>query len=335
MKTTKSKAATTKKMSKDEAVKFLSATIVEVAKTDDGLAKRVDYALTHKTKATMSDLADLVDEVKATLDAATTTEPERDPEDEPAPETVSTEDDPEFDEPEQKKSKPVKPSKKPEQKSTKKPVVEKSEKPAVKQENKTTKTEGGKTTIKKSTKKQEKKSEEQSVQTAPTLGNSLPTAKIFPTTIKDGSGNEWQSAPFNFQNMDELFAYIQGEPDENGEYNNPRAIVFATYWTPAMIKKYHYAASFLVPEKVVPKKFTYDLDILELVFLCDNIKRLYAKSTVTDAVYFFDPSEIAPVKEKNPITEEEYFIRVSNGMEYEIYVDPAEFQEYVKKSVKS
>lgn len=326
MKTTKSKAATTKKMSKDEAVKFLSATIVEVAKTDDGLAKRVDYALTHKTKATVSDLADLVDEVKDTLTAATTTEPENDPEDEPAPETVSTEDDPEFDEPEQKKSKPVKST----NKGSKKPMVEKSEKPVAKQENKTTKT-----TIKKSTKKQEKKSEEQSVQTAPTLGNSLPTAKIFPTTIKDGSGNEWQSAPFNFQNMDELFAYIQGEPDENGEYNNPRAIVFATYWTEAMIKKYNYAASFLVPNKVVPKKFTYDLDILELVFLCDNIKRLYAKSTVTDAVYFFDPSEIAPIKEKNPITDEEYLIRVSNGMEYEIYVDPAEFLEYIKKSTKS
>ncbi len=298
MKTTKSKAATTKKMSKDEAVKFLSATLVDVAKTDDGLAKRVDYALTHKTKATVSDLADLVDEVKTVLDVATTkTKPEQ-------------------------------------KKPTKKPVVEKSEKPAVKQENKTNKTEGNKV-IKKSTKKpQEKKSEEQSVQTAPTLGNALPTAKIFPTTIKDGSGNEWQSAPFNFQNMDELFAYIQGEPDENGEYNNPRAIVFATYWTEAMIKKYNYAAAFLVPNKVVPKKFTYDLDILELVFLCDNIKRLYAKSTLTDAVYFFDPIEIAPIKEKNPITNEEYLIRVSNGMEYEIYVDPAEFMDYIKKSVK-
>ena len=70
----------------------------------------------------------------------------------------------------------------------------------------------------------------------------------------------------------------------------------------------------------VPKNgFPYDLDIVMAVLPCETIERIFAMSRITEALYRFEGEDFAPVEDVDPRSGDKFQIRVSAGMEFEIY----------------
>lgn len=188
-----------------------------------------------------------------------------------------------------------KPKKKVTAKKTEK-VAEKTEKPAPKVEKKKT----------------EKESPVKSVKTTGDL--KAPVATIFPDTITTKIEGEdvvlTKAKSTEFHTVQEIV-----EAMEN------RLVIIACYWTPRHIKQYNYAGSFRLTS--APKSFKDDLDLAMAAFDCPTLKRLWAMSIETEGVYFFDEADLTPVEDTNPYNGEKYQIRVSNGMEFEIYTADA------------
>ena len=68
----------------------------------------------------------------------------------------------------------------------------------------------------------------------------------------------------------------------------------------------------------VPKEFPFDLDMLQALYVCDNIDRLYALSSYTEAMFEFLEEDLARVDvESNDGNT--YSMRYSAGLEFEIY----------------
>lgn len=105
------------------------------------------------------------------------------------------------------------------------------------------------------------------------------------------------------------------------DLDDGKTLYFVAYWTKRLIKEFNYAMQFDVD---VPKEgFVNDLDILQAVLFCDNVERVFAMSAYTEALYRFEGSELEPVEDTDE-DGNQFFIRLSNGMEYEIYVPEAE-----------
>ena len=100
--------------------------------------------------------------------------------------------------------------------------------------------------------------------------------------------------------------------------NEGKTLFIAAYWTKLHIKKYGYADQFYLMGDA-PKSFPDDLDILNIVVACDTMDRVFAMSTYTEAMYRFDKPDFEPVKDKDPSDGSEFTVRVSNGMEFEVY----------------
>lgn len=206
--------------------------------------------------------------------------------------------------------------------SAPKKPVEASVKPLKKSGTKTEKTddEVKKTadTAKKSPKKSEKAEKpaktEEEIQTkkpATNVGSEALTGlvKMFPQKLdctELGLGT-LVSVPNKYKSFKELKADLDAG----------KTIYFAGYWTKRLLKEFNYSEQFYVP---VPKNgFAHDLDILQAVIVCDSIDRWFAMSAYTEAVYRFDGNDLTPIED----TDEEgnkFLIRLSGGMEYEIYV---------------
>lgn len=92
-------------------------------------------------------------------------------------------------------------------------------------------------------------------------------------------------------------------------------LYFACYWTPRHIKEFSYAVSRQV---TAPKSFPDDLDILLAVVPCETMERLYCMSQYTEALFMFEGDDFSYVTDKTE-DGEEFEIRVSAGMEFEIY----------------
>lgn len=134
----------------------------------------------------------------------------------------------------------------------------------------------------------------------------LPMAKIFPKEVDHKSLGKLIACPDKYKTLKEVNDAIEEGKD----------LIFATYWTKRHIKEFAYAAAHEVP---VPKEgFPYDLDTLQTVYVCDGVKRLYALSTYTEAMFKFNEDDLTPVEcEANDGSK--FKMRYSAGLEYEIY----------------
>ena len=132
-----------------------------------------------------------------------------------------------------------------------------------------------------------------------------PIAQVFPDTFEHDDLGTLVACKGEFTTYKELYAAL-----EEGQ-----TLYFACYWTPRHIKEFSYAASRQVS---CPKSFPNDLDILLAVVPCETMERLYCMSQYTEALFMFEGVDLEYVTDKTD-DGEEFEIRVSAGMEYEIY----------------
>lgn len=186
-----------------------------------------------------------------------------------------------------------------------KPVVENEEKKKIVAK------KNDKATAKTATTAPKADSKKSPVQSVKTTGDTkAPIATIFPDTITTKIEDEdivlTKAKSTEFHTVQDIVEAME---------NN--IVIIACYWTPRHIKQYGYSASFRLEKE--PKAFKDDLDLAMAAFDCPTIKRLWAMSVETEAVYCFDEEDLTPVEDTNPYNGDKYLIRVSNGMEFEIY----------------
>lgn len=175
-------------------------------------------------------------------------------------------------------------------------IVEKSEKKTLKKPN-----VGG---IKKS------KPENKEETTTPQPTGSLPLLKIFPQEINldSADGSKIKLVPAReVTDIDTLVKLIDSGVD----------IYIATYWTARHLKQYDYSGACALKEQF--KSFPNDLDILQVIYSCERISRIWAASLYTDGMFRFDAEMFEPVEDTNIYTGEKSQLRVAQGMEFEVY----------------
>ena len=195
-------------------------------------------------------------------------------------------------------------STKPKTLSKKKTAPEAPEETAEEAEEETTEAEEKPT--KKASKKPLKK-KPATVETADGLTKkSLPMAKIFPAEIDHEQLGHLVAVPEKYHSLEEIRKAIAED----------KTLIFAAYWTKRHIKEFGYALTHNVP---VPKNgFPYDLDTLQTIYVCDGADFLYALSTYTEAMFRFRDEDLEPTEcETND--GEKFLMRVSEGLEFEIY----------------
>lgn len=175
----------------------------------------------------------------------------------------------------------------------KKPTVKKTVENAVKP--KATKTAKAKTS----------ETKDSVVQTTEQIGM-LPVAKVFPEELKVENLGTLKRADDSYKTMEDVAKALEAG----------KQFYFACYWTPRQIKEYQYS----VVNVVNPvKEFPNDLDILEPVYFCENLKRMWANSVYSEAMFWFENDDIQHIEDTNPYTGEKFRVRVSTGMEFELY----------------
>lgn len=135
----------------------------------------------------------------------------------------------------------------------------------------------------------------------------LAIAKFFPEEIEHEDLGKLVAVPNKFKTYEELFKAL-----EEG-----KTIYFACYWTARQIKEYDYAGSRMVK---CPKSFPHDLDLLVACVPCERVQRVWCMSQYTEAMFMFEGDSLEPVEDTDPKTGEQFKIRVSSGMEFELYV---------------
>lgn len=175
-------------------------------------------------------------------------------------------------------------------KSTKKPAKESGKKPTKSEKDETVKTAAATTKA----------------------GGILPPAKMFPAEINHPTLGKLIAVPDKFHKYESLVKALEEE----------KTVYIATYWTKRHIVQYNYGREYNVP---VDKNlsFDHDLDIAEVALILESIERCYALSVYTEALYQFEGAEFKPVKDKDLADGSEFSVRVSSGMEFELYI-PAE-----------
>ena len=281
----------TEKTTKKGLIDYLKS--VEVK--DKNLAERISYAVKmfakDQTKVLKSDLFDLANEVMTALTPA------------PAPVEASL-----------KPKKTLGKSKKSEEPVEEAPAeteeeVEETEDeaPAEKPE---PKKNGKKSSLKKSDKDSKKKTEVESLPPASTVGSdNLPSAKMFPAEIDHPELGKIVACTGAYTTYAEILKALEEE----------KTLYFACYWTKRQIREFQYAASKMIKPEVVKNGFPYDLDILMAVLPCETMERVFAMSRITEALFQFEGEDFKPVEDVDPRSGEKFQIRVSAGMEFEIY----------------
>lgn len=130
-------------------------------------------------------------------------------------------------------------------------------------------------------------------------------AKIFPKRIEVKDLGVLEARNNEFNTMAELTEAL----------NEGREIYIAAYWNARQIKEFAYGVSNRVD---CPKSFENDLDIMMAVVTCTNVERVWCMSVYTEAMMCFEGEDLEPVADKDE-NGKEYFIRVANGLEFEIY----------------
>jgi hypothetical protein len=158
-----------------------------------------------------------------------------------------------------------------------------------------------------------------SVPAASSVGKeNLPSAKMFPTDIEHKDLGKLISCKGMLENYKDVVKALEGDI----------TLYFACYWTKLHIKKYEYEASRRV--KAPKEGFPFDLDLAVAVVPCENIERLYAMSMYTEAMFVFEGEDLEPVKSEDPRGGDTYSVRVSSGMEFEIYAPADDMKKLAK-----
>lgn len=165
-----------------------------------------------------------------------------------------------------------------------------------------------------SAQKSEKVDEMQTNAPATNVGvDNIPSAKVFPKEIDHESLGKLIAVPHKYHDYAELVEAI----------NNEKTIYIAAYWTKRQIREFNYDAGYSVKS---PKNgFPHDLDIAQAVLVCSSMDRLYAMSSYTEALYRFEAEDFNPLEDTDA-NGNKFAVRVSMGMEFEIYV-PADDAE--------
>lgn len=294
----------TEKTSKKGLMDYLKSYIFDSPIVDARLAERVNYAISmfnkDQTKVKKGDLFDLATEVQEALAALT-----------PAPATPA----------------PVEGSLKPKKTGgitkSKTPVEEvedesedEEEAPAEEpeaeevEEVETPKKSGKKSTLKKSNKDSKKKPEVETLPAASNVGaDHLPSAKMFPAEIDHPELGKLIACVGDYTTYADILKALEAE----------KTLYFACYWTKRHIREYQYAQAKMVDPKTVKNGFPLDLDILMAVLPCETMERVFAMSRITEALFQFEGEDFKYVEDTDPRGGGKFQIRVSAGMEFEIY----------------
>lgn len=291
----------TEKTSKKGLVDYLKSYLTDCPVVDARLAERVKYAVEmfgkDQTKVMKADLHELAEEVVNAVKALT-----------PAPATPAT-------------PAPVEASLKPKKtggitksKKSEAPAEEVPETPTevpeeVAEEAPKTEKKTGKKSLTKS-KDSKKKSEVESIPAVSSVGaDNLPSAKIFPAEIDHPELGKIVACTGAYTTYDEILKALEEE----------KTLYFACYWTKRQIREFQYAAAKMIKPEVVKNGFPYDLDILMAVLPCETMERVFAMSRITEALFQFEGEDFKYIEDTDPRSGDKFRIRVSAGMEFEIY----------------
>ena len=173
-----------------------------------------------------------------------------------------------------------------------------------------TKKSGKKSSLKKSDKEPKKKTEVESIPAASNVGSDrLPSAKMFPAEIDHPELGKIVACTGAYTTYAEILKALEEE----------KTLYFACYWTKRQIREYQYAENKSINPAVVKNGFPLDLDIAMAVIPCETMDRLFAMSRITEAMYRFDGEDFKYIEDTDPRSGDKFQIRVSAGMEYEIY----------------
>jgi hypothetical protein len=143
-----------------------------------------------------------------------------------------------------------------------------------------------------------------------------PIATLFPEEITEninGASVTLTKVPeTDFTSIADFKKFIEED------MTNTEKIFVAAYWNKRHLKQYNYAALFNVPE--APKEFPNNLDLLQGTAISEKNKQFWLMSIYTDAMYVFNEEDFEPVEDKDPYNGDTYTVRVSNGMEFAVYV---------------
>lgn len=170
---------------------------------------------------------------------------------------------------------------------------------------------GKKSSLKKSDKDSKKKTPEvESIPAASNVGvDRLPSAKMFPAEIDHPELGKIVACTGAYTTYAEVLKALEEE----------KTLYFACYWTKRQIREYQYAQAKMIDPKVVKNGFPLDLDILMAVLPCETMERVFAMSRMTEALFQFEGEDFKPVEDTDPRSGDKFQIRVSAGMEFEIY----------------
>ena len=279
MNTTKN-VKVTMKNSKAQMLSFLEATYLTIAENNKDVAERVEFTLSNYEKAKKSEVFEVVEEVQEVL----MTMPEDVPTEEEEPVPIENEVKKSPNKPKVKKSESV-------ENEVKKPAPAKKAKPAVKK--------SAENTTENTTEK------DKGVKAIKQIG-SLPVAKMFPEELTVDNLGVLRRADSSYKTMEDVAKAL-----EEG-----KQFYFACYWSARHVKEFSYSA---VNNVEAVNKFPNDLDILEPVYFCENLKRMWANSVYTEAMFFFENEDITHIEDTDPYNGEKFKVRVSSGMEFELY----------------
>ena len=161
---------------------------------------------------------------------------------------------------------------------------------------------------KKSSLKKSKKSEVETIPAASNVGiDNIPSAKMFPAEIDHPELGKIVACTGAYTTYAEILKALEEE----------KTLYFACYWTKRQIREFRYRETYLVD---VPKNgFPYDLDFAMAVLPCETMERIFAMSRITEAMYRFEGEDFKPIEDTDPRSGDKFQIRVSAGMEFEIY----------------
>lgn len=292
--TTKKTTEAVKTPSKKELFDFLKTNAVK-AEGNQNLSERIAYAVksfeTDQKKVTKEDLSELAKELSSFLiDSVMKKSEESTPETEAPVKGKKSE------------KKPKENALKPKKKVEKKPEPEEEED---EEEEKPVKKTSKKGTVKTPAKKNE-------VETLPPVSNKgvdVPSATMFPKELEIEGLGKLISCAGQYETYESIKAAIDEE----------KSLYFACYWSKTQVKKFQYAESKMVKPETCKNGFPNDLDILNAVLTCETMERLFAMSLYTEALFQFEAEDFKAVEDTDPRSGKKFKVRVSAGMEFEIY----------------
>lgn len=121
--------------------------------------------------------------------------------------------------------------------------------------------------------------------------------------------------PTNLTVGDMKLKVIQGDfsiQDFSKILEKDKEVYIGAYWSERLIKSAKYVKTGQIPKELVPKRFPNDLDLAQIGMIADRANKAYFMSVYTDVVYSIHEEDLK---------ENDLGYRVSNGMEYAIYVE--------------